>query len=58
MPLLPSYSFELMQKELIALDKILDSLKDKVSEDDLKKMREHIGNVIKLIPGEVIKSAS
>jgi hypothetical protein len=47
-----------MQKELIALDKILDSLKDKVSEDDLKKMREHIGNVIKLIPGEVIKSAS
>jgi hypothetical protein len=39
-----------MQKELIALDKILDSLKDKVSEDDLKKMREHIGNVIKLIP--------
>lgn len=49
MPLLPLYSFELMQKELLSLAKILDTLKDKIPEDDYKKMDEHIEKVIKEI---------
>lgn len=47
MPLLPLYSFEIMQKELLALVKILDSLKDKVPEDAFQKMNQHIEKVIK-----------
>lgn len=49
MPLLPLYSFELMNKELVALAKILDNLKDKIPEDDLKKMNEHIEKIHKEI---------
>ncbi|MBA7490832.1 hypothetical protein ES702_01375 [subsurface metagenome] len=49
MPLLPLYSFELMNKELVALDKILESLKDKIPEDDFLKMREHIEAINKEI---------
>jgi len=49
MPLLPMYSFELMNKELVALLKILDSLKDKTPEIDLEKMREHIEKIHKEI---------
>ena len=37
MPLLPLYSFELMNKELIALDKILEGLEDKIPEEDFFK---------------------
>ena len=49
MPLLPLYSLELMDKELVALAKILDNLKDKIPEDDFKKIDEHIEKVIKEI---------
>lgn len=49
MPLLPLYSFEIMEKELLSLAKILDSLRDKISEDDYKKMDEHIERAIKEI---------
>jgi len=49
MPLLPLYSFELMQKELTALVKCLEALKDKIPEDDLKKMNEHIEAIYKEI---------
>lgn len=49
MPLLPLYSLELMEKELLALAKILDSLKDKIPEDSFKKMDEHIEAIMKEI---------
>jgi len=49
MPLLPLYSFELMQKELVTLSKGLEALKDKIPEDDLKKMNEHIEAINKEI---------
>ena len=49
MPLLPLYSFELMQKELVALHEGLEALKDKIPEDDLKKMNEHIEAINKEI---------
>lgn len=52
MPLLPMYSFEIMQKELVSLHEELEALKGKIfSEDDLKKMNEHIENVNKEIRG-------
>lgn len=51
MPLLPLYSFEIMQRELLALAKILDTLKDKIPEDDYKKMSKHIEKIKKEIQG-------
>ncbi|MBA7513352.1 hypothetical protein ES705_05367 [subsurface metagenome] len=51
MPLLPMYSFEIMQKELFALHKEIESLGDKIPEDDLKKMNEHIEKIKKEIQG-------
>ena len=50
MPLLPMYSFEIMQKELFALYKGLEALKGKIlSEDDFKKMNERIERINKEI---------
>ena len=51
MPLLPMYSFEIMQKELIALHKDLEALRDRIPEDDLKKMNEHLEKIKKEIQG-------
>ena len=52
MPLLPLYSFEIMQKELFALYKGLEALKGKIlSEDDFQKMNEHIEKIKKEIQG-------
>lgn len=45
MPLLPLGSFTLMQGELVALRKSLESLKDRIPEEDLKKMYEHIEKI-------------
>ncbi|GAI64479.1 unnamed protein product [marine sediment metagenome] len=50
MPLLPMYSFEIMQKELISLHEELEALKGKIfSENDLKKMNEHLEKINKEI---------
>jgi len=49
MPLLPLYSFELMQRELLALHEELEALKDRIPEDVLKKMNEHIEAINKEI---------
>lgn len=52
MPLLPMYSFEIMRKELFALHNELEAKKNKVlSEDDLKKMNEHIEKIKKEVQG-------
>lgn len=52
MPLLPLYSFEIMRKELFALYSELETLRGKIlSEDDFKKMNEHIEKIKKEIQG-------
>ncbi len=51
MPLLPLYSFEIMQKELVALHKDLEALRDRIPEDDLKRMNEHLEKIKKEIQG-------
>jgi hypothetical protein len=51
MPLLPLYSFEIMQKELFALHKEIESLGNKIPEDDLKRMNEHLEKIKKEIQG-------